>query len=181
MQDIFLLSLVLGGLALVAQIVLSLVAGTDGDAGSAHTGAGDGLDLLSARSLSAAAALFGATGLWLSARAVPTPITVSGAVIAGVVAAAGTAYLTRQIYRLESDGSLRLENAVGQAGTVYLPVPPQRQGLGRVQFTLQGRTVELRAIADEASAIPTGAAVIVVAVVDGDTVEVIPTPQIEGM
>ncbi|MGH7576808.1 MAG: hypothetical protein ACREM1_16995, partial [Longimicrobiales bacterium] len=67
------------------------------------------------------------------------------------------------------------------AATVYLPVPPRRQGTGKVQFTLQGRTVELGAIADEAVVLPTGAAVVVVSVVNGDTVEVMPTPRIEGV
>jgi hypothetical protein len=181
MLDIFLLSLVLGGLALVAQIVLGMFAGTDIESVGDPGGADDALDMLSVRSISAGAALFGATGVWLSSRALPVPITVGAAAVAGVLGMVGTAYLTRQIMRLESDGSLRLENAVGQAGTVYLPVPPQRQGLGRVQFMLQGRTVELRAVADEAVAIPTGTAVIVVGVLDDDTVEVMPTPQIEGM
>jgi hypothetical protein len=50
-----------------------------------------------------------------------------------------------------------------------------------VQFQLQGRTVELRAIADEAAAIPTGTPVIVVSVMEDDTVEVAHTPLIEGI
>jgi hypothetical protein len=50
-----------------------------------------------------------------------------------------------------------------------------------VQFALQGRTVELRAVADEATPIPTGASVIVTGLMEDDTVEVVPTPQIEGI
>jgi hypothetical protein len=180
MKDVFLLCLVLGAIVLVVQIGLDLFGG-----GHSHDAGGDGpsggLDLLTVRSLSAAAMLFGAVGLWLRTRGVPSLFAVPLAVLAGGVGALTSAYLTRQLLRLESSGSLRLENAVGQPGTVYLPIPPRRQGFGRVQFALQGRTVELRAVADESSAIPTGAAVIVVSVVDGDTVEVTPTPQIEGV
>ncbi|HUF50781.1 MAG TPA: hypothetical protein VMN60_08110 [Longimicrobiales bacterium] len=179
MQNIYLLSAMLGAGALLVQVVLGLIAG-DIEAGVAG-GAEDGLNLLSARSIAAGAMLFGATGMWLASRGVPAVLTAPVAMVAGAAAAAGTAYVTRRLMRLESDGSLRLDNAIGQAGTVYLPVPPRREGAGKVQFTLQGRTVELRALADEPSVIPTGAAVIVVAVVDDDTVEVTPTPQIEGL
>lgn len=180
MRDVFLLCLVLGAVVLVGQIVLGLL-GIAGDLPEdiAHA-AEDGVDLLSVRTVSAGATLFGAVGLWAGSQ-MPPILAVPLAGAAGLAAAVGTAYMTRQMLRLESDGSLRVDNAVGQPGTVYLPVPPHRQGAGKVQFTLQGRTVELSAVGNEADVIPTGAAVIVVGVIDGDTVEVTPTPLIEGI
>jgi hypothetical protein len=178
MQDVFLVCLALGAFVLVVQIVLDLFG-----VGQSHdiTLAGEGLDLLSVRTISAGAVLFGAVGLWLSSTRVPALVVAPAAFMAGGAAAVASAYLTRQFLRLESSGSLQLENAVGQLGTVYLPIPPRRQGFGRVQFTLQGRTVELRAVADEKNVLPTGAAIIVVSVIDGDTVEVTPIPQLEGI
>lgn len=179
MQDVFLLCLAIGAGVLVVQTVLGLAG--SGDANTDSPTAGDGLDLLSVRSLAAATMLFGAVGLWLNGRGLLLPLTLVIASIAGVSAAIGTAWATRQMLRLESDGSLRLENAVGQPATVYLPVPAHREGFGMVQFQLQGRTVELRAVADEAAAIPTGTPVIVVSVMEDDTVEVAHTPLIEGI
>ncbi|HYC80887.1 MAG TPA: hypothetical protein VEB65_03815, partial [Solirubrobacterales bacterium] len=76
------------------------------------------------------------------------------------------------------DGSIDLSNAVGAAGQTYLQIPPAGGGHGLVQVPVQGRTVELRAVTPEGSPIPTGAPVIVVAVVDGETVEVVPTPTL---
>jgi hypothetical protein len=181
MQDVFLLCLALGAIVLVVQIALDLFGVGHGHDMVGHAAAGDGLDLLSVRTVSAAAALFGAVGLWLGARGVPVLLSLPAALVAGAGAAVASAYITRQLLKLESSGSLQLENAVGQPGTVYLPIPPRRQGFGRVQFALQGRTVELRAVADESSVLPTGAAVIVVSVIDGDTVEVTPIPQLEGI
>lgn len=178
MQDVFFLCLGLGAGVLVVQIILGMIGG---DVVPPSVGeAGEGTDLLSVRAISAGTALFGAVGLWLQGRGLPALITVPGAIVAGIAAAVATALMTRQVLRLESDGTLRLANAVGQAGTVYLPVPARRAGYGMVQFTLQGRTVELRAMADESEDIPTGSPVIVVAV-EGDTVEVTPTPLIEGI
>jgi hypothetical protein len=180
MQDAFLLCLALGAGVLVVQVIMDLLGGgADADPGAA--GAGDGLDLLSVRSISAGAMLFGAIGLWLNGRGVPLLITLPAAAAGGMAATFVTALLTRQMARLESDGTLRLDNAIGQAGTVYLPVPAHREGFGMVQFTLQGRTVELRAVADEDAVIPTGTTVIVTSVMEDDTVEVVTTPLIEGI
>jgi hypothetical protein len=177
MQDIFLLCLGLGALVLLVQIALDLL-------GFAHLPtdiAGDGLDLLSVRTVAAGSTLFGAVGLWLTASGAPALLAAPVALTAGLLAAVGTAALSRQFMRLESSGSLHVENAIGQAGTVYLPIPARREGLGKVQLTLQKRTVELAALADEAHTLPTGTTVIIVGIVDGDTVEVTPTPIIEGI
>jgi hypothetical protein len=177
-QDVFLLCLGAGALVLVGQIILDLI----GSGGLAvDHGIGDGLDLLSVRSMSAGTMLFGAVGLWLSSRGMPVFVTVPAGALGGFAGMVATAYLTRQMMRLESDGTLRIDRAIGQPGTVYLPIPAHREGHGMVQFTLQGRTIELRAVADEATLIPSGAPVIIVSVMDDDTVEVTPTPQLEGI
>jgi hypothetical protein len=183
MQDVFLLTLALGAVVLVVQIALDLfgVGHVHSGDGGLHAHSGDGLDLLSVRTISAGALLFGAIGMWLRASGIPLLFTFPAALLAGGAAAVGTAFLTRQMMRFESSGSLQLENAVGQPGTVYLPIPPQQQGFGKVHFALQGRTVELRAVSRENNLLPTGASIIVVSVVDNDTVEVTPTPQIEGI
>jgi hypothetical protein len=179
MQDVYLVCLGLGAGVLIVQIVLGLIGG---DAvPHAIEEAGEGTDLLSVRTVSAGTALFGAVGLWLGGLGLPPLLSAPAAVLAGIAAALGTAWITRQLFRLESDGTLRLADAVGQSGTVYLPVPARREGFGMVQFALQGRTVELRAVADEAAPIPTGASVIVTGLMEDDTVEVVPTPQIEGI
>lgn len=180
MHDVFLFTLILGAGVLLVGIVLEL-AGLSHHVDVDHAGASAGLELLSVRSIAAAATLFGAVGLALESVGLPMLISTPVAILGGLAAAVGTAWITRQMLRLESDGSLQLENAVGQPGTVYLPVPARRQGFGMVQFPLQGRTVELRAIADEEALIPTGAAVIVTSVVDAQTVEVMPTSRIEGI
>lgn len=181
MHDVYLICLVLGVAVLAVQTVLGLLGAGDVLPDADHADAVHGFDLLSVRALSAGAALLGAMGLWLTARGIPALITGPAALASGAAAAAGTAFLTRQMLRLESDGSLRLENAVGQSGTVYLPVPARGAGHGLVHFTLQGRTVELRAVSEDNAVIPTGAAVIVVSLLENDTVEVMPTPLIEGI
>ncbi|HEX6309507.1 MAG TPA: hypothetical protein VFZ69_15020 [Longimicrobiales bacterium] len=182
MQDVYLICLVIGAVVLLAQTLFGLLGvGHALPESIEELHAGEGLDLLSVRAISAGATLFGAVGLWLAARGLPLLVTLPAALIAGTGALIGTAYVTRQMLRLESDGTIRVDNALGLSGTVYLPVPARGGGHGVVQFTIQGRTVELRAISENDDVIPTGTAVIAVAVMPGDIVEVTPTPIIEGI
>ena len=183
MQTVFLFLMGVGGVVLVAQIALSAF-GLVGDMpeladdiDSAH----GGLNLLSVRALSAAAVFFGAAGITLS-RWLPEWGAAVLAVPPAVGAAAFTAWLTRLMFRAESSGNLRLDSAGGQLGTVYLPVPGANTGTGLVQFTLQGRTVELRAFTRQPDALATGSAVLVISVdPETETAEVISTTNIEGL
>jgi hypothetical protein len=180
MATFFFYCLVLGGIILAAQIGLTIVGIAGGDAvDGAH--AGDGLNLLSVRALSAGAVIFGATGLTLSGM-LPDWLAAGVAIAPAFGATWLTAYLTRLMLRAESRGNLHLDGAVGKIGTVYLQVPGGKEGTGLVQFALQGRTVELRAITREPSTLATGSSVLVISVdPETETAEVIPTTDIEGL
>jgi hypothetical protein len=93
----------------------------------------------------------------------------------GLAAMFATAMITRWMLTLEDDGSVSIHGAVGSTGTVYLSIPGERKGAGKVLLTLQNRTVEYQAVTPQA-ALPTGASVLVVDVVGPDTVEVVPDP-----
>jgi membrane protein implicated in regulation of membrane protease activity len=183
MDTLFLLCIGVGLVALVLQIALAFL-GLDHDASHVHVG-GDGLegglDLLSVRSLAAASAVFGTVGLWLSG---PLPAWVAAllALPAAGLAAAATARLTGFMVGMQSDGSLRLEGAVGATGEVYLTVPAVGEGTGLVQFPLQGRSVEMRALTREGEALPTGSTVMVISVdTETETVEVVSISSIQGL
>jgi membrane protein implicated in regulation of membrane protease activity len=182
MYAVFVTCLLIGGLVLIAQVVLSLI-GMDADVDVPDVEAGGteishGLELLSVRSLSAAAVVFGAMGLWLNT-ILPTPLAVGLAVVPALAAAWLSAWATRQMTRFESSGTLRLQNAVGQSGRVTLTI---RKGaeFGLIQVLVQGRTIELRAVTRDPEDSPEGTAVVVVAVDhEGQTVEVVPTSIVE--
>jgi hypothetical protein len=85
----------------------------------------------------------------------------------------------RTLFRLQSDGSVRIGRAVGHGGTVYLPIPGHKEGVGKVLLNVQNRTMEYQAVTSE-DPLPTGCKVVVVAVLGSDTVEVIPAPPAEN-
>jgi hypothetical protein len=184
MTVFFLVCAALGGGVLVVQLALGLlgVIDTDGDAhlgeGHHHGGTGaahEGLDLLSVRTLSAGVSFFGLGGLAGLATGLGLIAAIPLSIIAGLAAMVGTAAVTRWMLRLEDDGTVEIHGAVGATGTVYLAIPGDRKGAGKVTLTLQNRTVEYQAVTS-AAPLPTGAPIMVVDVVGPDTVDVVADP-----
>ena len=64
--------------------------------------------------------------------------------------------------RLQDSGNLRFSNAVGSAAQVYIPIPANRIGRGKVMVLIQERLVEAEAITDEATKLKTGETVQVI-------------------
>ena len=121
----------------------------------------------------AALTFFGLAGLYGTSRWPEGPITPLLAIAAGAGAMVMVTSLMRALSRLRAEGTVRMDRAVGRAGTVYLPIPGQKAGTGKVLLNLQNRTVECQAITANQE-LPTGAPVVVVAVLSPDTVEVAP-------
>jgi len=143
----------------------------DHDHGGDH---GDGnwfLGLLTFRAVCAAITFFGLGGLVASYYDLPTTAQLGCAFAAGFAALYLVATLMKALYKLKADGTVRVQHAVGQTGTVYLRVPGQRSAPGKVTLALQNRTVELEAYTagDE---LPTGTPIRVVAIVGPNSVEV---------
>jgi membrane protein implicated in regulation of membrane protease activity len=59
---------------------------------------------------------------------------------------------------------MELKNALGSSGTVYITIPPARQEQGKVNLMLDGQYVELSAVTDNQTPIPTGTQVTVVGI-----------------
>jgi ABC-type Fe3+ transport system permease subunit len=100
-------------------------------------------------------------------------VSLAIALAAAAGALIGVAYLMRMLHRLKSDGTVRIDRAVGQSGTVYLAIPGGKAGVGKVTLNLQNRTVEYQALTPH-QPLPTGSKVVVTAVLGPDTVEVVP-------
>jgi len=69
--------------------------------------------------------------------------------------------------KLAENGTIELKKSVGKIGTVYLPIPPHRKGMGKVQINQQGFQT-LDAMSDEDETIATGAIVEVVSVINNE-------------
>ena len=179
MNTFFVVCAAFGGGLLVLQLLASLVGLDHGAAHAMHVGHGDqpgddGLNLLSLRGLAAAVAFLGVGGLagerWGAVGAIGVGLALA------FVALFAVALATRALLRFEDDGTLHIEGAVGSSADVYLAIPANRAGRGKIHLSLQNRLVEYPAVTAHPAALPTGARVLVVDVLDDGTVDVAPDP-----
>ncbi|MCS7081212.1 MAG: hypothetical protein NZ585_14335 [Chloracidobacterium sp.] len=155
---------------LVAKLLLgALLDGLDGhlDGSFDLFGHGDSLPGGGLNAMLAGLMVMGWSGVLCFQMTRLSPTMVLGtAVSAGLITFATTVWMLRQARRIESDGTLRVANAIGNFGTVYLTIPAYGQGSGQVQIEVQGRLATLEAVTD-GPAIPTGSRVFVHSVSNG--------------
>ncbi len=132
--------------------------------------------VLTFRTIVAALTFFGLAGLAGSAGSLPATGAFAIAMASGIAAMYAVSTLMRGLTRLSVEGTVQIEEAVGQTGTVYLRVPGFGSGVGKVTLTVQNRTMEYSAITN-GEELPTGTAVIIVGVADPDTVEIRAAPE----
>ncbi len=160
-------------LALVVQTVLLLfgIGAGDGDAdfdadadlSDLAEGGDGGLVLFSLRGILAMAAIGGWSGLVMHEAGINTAVTVILSVAIGFMALVGIAWLMKISMKLQSNGNLNLGYAIGRVGTVYIPIPENMKGSGKINLTIQERFVEIGAVTSSDRKLMTGESVRVVA------------------
>ncbi|MDZ4858762.1 MAG: hypothetical protein SGI88_07240 [Candidatus Hydrogenedentes bacterium] len=153
-------------------------AGHDGEVG--HDDASMFFKMLSFRAVVAAVTFFGWSGYTAHVGGLSTLFTFGIASGAGLLAMYVVAWVMRALASLHSEGNVEIDRAIGAEGRVYLSVPAQKNGVGKVHVNVQERTMEYAAVTAE-DFLPTGSPIIVVGVVDEDTLEVRPLPRVEEL
>ena len=183
LQQVFIFCSVLGGTILVIQTVLSLIgigeAGLDVDV---ETDIADGeadhhhsdfavFKIISFRTVVAGLTFFGLAG-WGTLASSGSPLL---AVIVAVLAAWVAVLIVYSIYRwmdsMKFQGNVSEEKLIGATGSVYVRIPSQGKGAGKVLVTQQNRTMEYEAFT-AGSELSTGTQIIVTKVLTPSTVEV---------
>lgn len=178
-------------IVLLVQIVLSLLGLSDGgmelpdgaedafpdvpddleDLSPADVDLG-GFHILTLRTVMAFFVSFGWMGVSLAGGTLPPWAQMLISIGFGLVMMVLVAFLMWGIYRLQSDGTADNHNALGSSGTVYLTVPAERVGHGKVNVMLQGSYVERDAVTDEKEPLPYGTEVVVTGVSGENTLVV---------
>ena len=179
---VFLVCAVLGGTAFLVWVLLQFVGGdldgggdvdidADFDASEGSGSADVSFTLLSFQGLSSFLTMFGLVGLAAHREGeLGSFLSLAAAAVAGFAMTFTISKLFSSFNRLQSSGTIKMESAVGQEGSVYLTVP--ESGEGKVQLTLQGRFRVLPAITEQGERIESGTRVLVVRVSDDRTLVV---------
>lgn len=136
---------------IILQTILSLLGGSvdhDYDITADHGDLGHSWSLFSVRGFFGFLLGFGWIGLITLQRGWGGFASSLIGAIGGVIIAFLLSLLMKAINTLRSDGTLKMENAIGQTGTVYQRIPAKRTGQGKIQILVQGRLQTLEAITD---------------------------------
>lgn len=160
------------------QFVLSLIGldfETDVDVDT-DTGFSTDADftLFSVRSFIAFFTFFGWTGVLILNNGGTTFWAIAFGTLSGFLAMLLVGYLLYLFARLQDDGSVfNPYEAVDEVGTVYIRIPANQQGTGKIQIKLQGSIKEMEAVTRDSEQIPTGAAIRVIDILDDETTMVV--------
>ncbi len=163
----------ISSLILTIQMILSLVGGAaegvEADFDIGDGGEGGATGILSIRSIGAFFTGFG----WSGAAALQNGLATGAATFIGTVVGSIflglIVYLMSYLHSLREEGTLNYKNCIGEVGTVYLPIPPARKGMGQIEVMVQGRLRIVKVVSDHEKKIPNLAAVRVKALVDQQT------------
>jgi len=132
-----------------------------------HESAGS-FQLLSVRTLVAFLTFFGLGGWWACERGWESWQVALFALACGMSVGLIVAWVLTLQRKLNTEGNIRSENAVGKSAQVYLRIPANRSGAGKITLSIQGRSAEYQALTDGAE-LPTGTQVLVLSQLNNDT------------
>jgi membrane-bound ClpP family serine protease len=141
-------------LIFLLQTIMTFAGGHHGDGldGSFdhHDGGhdGDGFQIFSFRNLINFLLGFSWTGISLYTTIGNQIALIALAVLVGVGFVWMFFFMIKQLQRLSEDNSFQMEEAIGKEVEVYLKIPANRQGKGKVLVSVKGATHELEAMTD---------------------------------
>ena len=114
---------------------------------------------------------FGWSAILLQDNIRPTALLIFVSALIGVALVAAVMYLFKWLAGMQQSGNIDLTTAAkGCEGKVYLTIPAQEAGEGKVQITISGAVREYNAITDSEEPLKTGTPIRVVDVVNANTV-----------
>lgn len=81
----------------------------------------------------------------------------------GFLTLVGIAYIMKLAVKLQDNGNIDLGSAIGKVGTVYIPIPENMSGAGKVNLTVQERFIEIGAVTTAGRKLATGESIRVIA------------------
>jgi membrane protein implicated in regulation of membrane protease activity len=156
-------------------LVLTFMGGGDADMEADATefeadDGGVGFQFFTFKGLIGFFVIFGWTGITCLDADLSTTITLIVSTIAGFIMMVVISLLFYWLHKMAASGTLKIENAIGNIGEVYLPIGEKRTAMGKIQIKVQGSLRELEAISDDQQGLATGTMVKVIEIVSAEIV-----------
>ncbi len=161
---------ILSSAVLLIQMIALLLGGAfDVPDLDLDVGEGGATGMFSIRGIGAFFTGFGWTGAAVLDAGHSLTLATISATVVGVAVLISFVLMMRWLHSLRSEGTVDYSNAIGQIGSVYVPIPPRRQGIGQIEVLVQKRMATVRALSDSEERIENRTAVQVTALVDDRT------------
>jgi hypothetical protein len=169
---VFWITALIGSTIFLVLFALSML-GADSDAymdTDTEIGMDDGIGIqfFTFKNAMAFFTLFGWTGIACLDNGFSAGVSTAIAFMAGLAMMTLMAFLFLWISKLAESGTLKIENAVGNIGEVYLSIGANRSRIGKISIDVQGSKRELSALSDEKEDLKQGEVIRVTAVVSGE-------------
>ncbi len=173
MQQAYWIIAIIGSGIFAIIFILTFMGGGDADMAADGTAfdaddGGVGFQFFTFKNVVAFFTIFGWTGVLCLQNGYDNVVTILVSAVAGLIMMVCTSLLFYQMHKLAQSGTLRIKNAVGQIGEVYLPIGANRSTVGKIQIKVQGSLRELEAITDSSEELRTATMVRVKEVVSSE-------------
>lgn len=158
-------------LIFVVQLIMTFI-GADGSDGleadfDSNLDAGGPFQLISFRNLINFLLGFAWGGISFSNIIQNRSVLIFVAFVIGVLFFLMFVVIMQQLLKFQEDNTVKIQDALHQTGSVYLTIPEQKSGYGKIQVSIKGSQKEYQAVTVGES-IPSGHAIRVVEVMDNN-------------
>ena len=162
----------IGSAIFVIIFILTFVGGdtdidADIDVADGHDG-GVGFQFFTFKGVIAFFTIFGWTGITCIDYGLSNMVTIIISTFAGFIMMVLTSLLFYWMGKMSESGTLRIENAIGVVGEVYIPIGANRSKMGKISIKVQGSLRELEAITDSNEELKTRTIIKVIGVVSSE-------------
>ncbi len=160
----------------VLQLLLTFFGGdTHHDGGADHdveTDDGIGFQFFTLKNFIAFFTIFAWTGIACLDSGLSNGLSILISFVAGIAMMAIMASIFYFLAKANESGTLKMKNALGAIGEVYMEIKAKRGNIGQVQVQVQGTLRTLDALTDDEIDMPQGAVVEVLEIVNNNILKV---------
>ena len=135
--------------------------------------------LLSVRSIIAFFTFFGWTGILVLNAGGTLFATLGFSTLSGLASMFIVGYMMYAFSKLEQQGNMDINEALYNTGEVYLPIPSNKNGQGKIHINIQGSIREMDAVT-KGSLLPTGSKVRVIDIMNNELLVVEPLESLQS-
>ncbi len=92
--------------------------------------------------------VFGWSGIICLGSGLHIALSIAISLVLGFAAMLGVAKIIQLSGRLAQNGNFNMKNAIGEIGSVYIPIPAQQKGTGKITISVGERFMEFDAVTD---------------------------------